>query len=313
MAKKSTKHQNAWSEWRLPEWVRSPQWLKHPRVARWTAASGLVVLVLVLAAKGLAGLEAHVHGLPKYDKHVLAIEWLNLPELLRRPDNRHILDSIKNRIQLQPTDRILDPDLAARVGRSLSDPSIGWVKSVDRVTIRPDGVITVRCTFREPAAYVQHGDACYLVDPDGVLLPGWYRPEDCATSKLLLIAGVQQPPPPVGLPWGGDDLRSGLRLAGLIADRTFRNQVDRIIVANYEGRIDRKRPQIELATDRPGSRVWWGQPPNLEDGTETTVGQKLALLDWLFHEYGRIDLDRSYVDIRTHPNSVSIARTHKPS
>lgn len=313
MAKKSNKKAVLPFEFKAPEWLRDPQWLRHPRTARVLAWSGLLVLALFGTSKGLAYLENHVHGLDKYDKLVLAIEWQDLPELLRRPDNRHILESLQARINLRPTDRLLDPGLAERVGKSLSDPSIGWVKSVDRVLIRPDGVLAIRCTFREPVAYVQHNDACYLVDGEGVLLPGWYRLEDCATSKLLLISGVKDAPPTVGHRWPGQDLQSGLKLAGLIGHRAFRNQVDRIIVTNYDGRVDRKRPYIELATNRAGSRIWWGQPPSQEDGTETTAEQKLALLDWLFQEHGRIDLNRAYVDIRTHPNSVSIAKKSNPS
>jgi hypothetical protein len=313
LAKKSKNKAVIPFDFKPPEWLRNPQWLRHPRTARVVAYSGFFALGVFGASYLLDRLEVHVHGMPKYDKFVLAIEWQDLPELLRRPDNRHILESLQTRIDLRTTDRILDPDLARRVGESLSEPSIGWVKSVDRVTVQPDGVLAIKCTFREPVAYVQHDDACYLVDRDGVLLPGWYRTEDCSTSKLLLITGVKQKPPTVGYPWIGSDLQSGLKLAGLISGRSFRNQVDRIIVTNYEGRLDRKRPYIELATDRAGSRIWWGQPPNQEDGTETTADQKLALLDWLFHEHGRIDLNRAYVDVRTHPNSVSIAKNPKPS
>lgn len=297
----------------MPEWLSNPMWLRHPRTARVVAYAGLFVLAAFCTTRVLGYLENHVHGMAKYDKFVLAIEWQDLPDFLRRPDNRHILDSIQSRIDLRPTDRILDAGLAARVGGSLAEPSIGWVRSVDRVTVRPDGTVAIKCTFREPAAYVQHGEACYLVDQDGFLLPGWYRPEDCTTSKLLLISGVKQTPPSVGHQWIGDDLQSGLRLAGLISGRAFRDQVDRIIVSNYSGRVDRKRPGIELATTRPGSRIWWGLAPNQENGTETTTEQKLALLDWLYREHGRIDLNRAYVDVRTHPTSVSIAKEHKSS
>lgn len=313
MAKKKDKPAGFLSEFKLPQWTQAAEWLKHPRAGRYMALAGLLVVTAVATTRGLAYLDAHVHSLPKYDQFVTAVEWQDLPDLLRRPENRHILESVKNRIALSPTDKILDPTLAERVGRSLVDPSIGWVKSVEQVTVRPDGIVAVKCRFREPAAYVQHGEACYLVDATGFRLPGWYNVEDCATSRLLLIAGVVKPPPEIGYRWHGDDLQAGLRLAELVAGRTFRDQVDRIIVTNYEGRVDRKRPQIEIATNRAGSRIWWGQPPKLEDGTETTVDQKLALLDWLYHEHGRIDLNRAYVDIRTHPNSVSIAKAHNPT
>lgn len=278
------------------------------------AFAGLAAFTVFLTSWGLTQLEQHVHGLERYDKSVVAIEWQDLPDFLRATDNRHILDYVRSRIDLRTNDRILDPQLAERIGASLMRdeppkyPAIGWVKSVDRVVVRPDGVVSIKCQFREPKAFIQHGAICYLVDDEGAVLPGTYSPEDCATSKLLLISGVRNSPPSIGRIWPGDDIKSGLKLASLIADRKFRNQVDRIILTNFDGRVDRKRPHIELATNRPGSRVWWGLPPSREDGTETTTDQKLALLDLLYQEYGRIDLGRAYVDIRTHPNSVSIAK-----
>lgn len=273
----------------------------------WRAA--LLTVSTAIAASGvglgLTALERRVHALPR-TRRVLALQWDRLPDWLKLPENQHILETLADRVRLGPNDRLLDRSLARRIGTALADPSVGWIKRVDRVTIQPNGVVRIRCRFRRPTAWVRRGSQCYLVDAESVRLPGRYAVSECSKSALLMISGVRLPPPEVGHLWPGADLSSGLKLAALISGRSFRDQIDRIIVANQDGRIDRNRPHIELATDRPGARIWWGRPPEEEYGTEITARQKLTLLEMLHRRWGRIDLNRAYVDIRTYPDSVSL-------
>ncbi|MBN2561097.1 MAG: hypothetical protein JXQ75_09225 [Phycisphaerae bacterium] len=272
-------------------------------------ATATCVLVIAICA-GLGRLENKVHGLAQYDRE-LALEWVNLPDWLALPDNRHILERLTRQVDLRRDDRLLDPELAERLGRALSAPEVGWVKSVDRVVIRPDGVVAVRCQFRRPAAWVRHGKFCYLVDEDGVCLPGRYGVADCEDSSLMMIEGVAMAPPDVGHVWRGAELSTGLKLVSLLAGRPFRHQVTRVIVENHDGRLDRSRPHIELATDRQGSRVWWGRPPDEEFGTEITAAQKITLLETLYKQWGRIDMNRPYVNIMTWPDRIAMPATQR--
>ena len=269
----------------------------------WQAvALGLTLAVIIF---GLVRLNDYVHRMNTYDRP-LTLEWVDLPDWLRMPDNRHVLDNLVRVVDLQPTDRLLDPHLAERIGSALSAPEVGWVRSVDRVRIRPTGVVTIKCQFRRPAAWVRHGKYCYLLDHEGTRLPGSYEVENCRASALLMIEGVANAPPPVGRHWPGADLASGLRLAALLVDKPFRHQIGSIIVANHDGRRDRSRPHIELATDRKGSRIWWGRPPEEDFGTEITASQKLLLLETIYRQWGRIDMNRSYVNIMTWPDRVAM-------
>lgn len=269
----------------------------------WQAvALGLSLSVVVF---GLVRLNDYVHRMPAYDRPLM-LEWAELPEWLAMAENRHVLDSLVRVVDLQPTDRLLDGQLAERIGSALASPEIGWVKSVDRVRIEPTGVVAIKCQFRRPTAWVRHGKYCYLVDGEGVRLPGSYEVEDCRASALLMIEGVAAAPPAVGLPWIGADLVSGLHLSALLVDKPFRHQIGSVIVSNYQGRRDRSRPHIELATDRKGSRIWWGRPPEEDFGTEITASQKLLLLETIYRQWGRIDMNRSYVNIMTWPDRVAM-------
>lgn len=278
------------------------------RGAAWTA---MVVVVGVGVCLGFGRLAEQVHALDRFDRELI-LEWTDLPQWLRLFDNRHILERLSERVELRSEDRLRDPELAERIGLALSAPDVGWIKSVDRVVVRPDNVVSVRCRFRSPSAWVRRGRYCYLVDNERVRLPGRYDPDDCAGGNLLIIDGVRQQAPEVGEAWGGADLAAGLRTAALLTGKPFHPQITSVIVENYDGRLDRSRPHVELATDRPGSRVWWGRPPDEEFGTEITAAQKLTLLQTLYEQYGRIDLGQPYVSIMTWPDRIGVPAPPAP-
>lgn len=261
----------------------------------------------VLAIVGFARLDRYVHGLERYDRS-LVLKWIDLPEWLRVTENRHVLDSLARRIDLRPTDDMLDRRLSERIGRALSDPGIGWIKAVDRVRVEPDGAVSIKCRFRTPAAWVRRGAFCYLIDEASIRLPGKYEAAHCVGTALGMIEGAAAPPPAVGVAWPGDDLAAGLRLSALLDGKPFRHQIRSVIVANYRGRLDRAKPHLELATDRNGSRVWWGRPPDEENGTEISAAQKLILLETMYRQTGRIDMNGPgpYVNIMTWPDRVAM-------
>lgn len=283
----------------------------HSALAAWPAKRWikLVLILLIPLAVGwsLSRLENRVHAFAAYDRP-LSLKWVELPPWLRLPENRHVLDSLARTLDLQSTDRMLDRSLAERLGTALADPGIGWVKSVDRVRIDPSGEVTIKCHFRMPAAWVQHRKVGYLVDAEGVRLPGRYDISDCRSTAMLVIEGVTGSPPEIGAPWPGDDLAGALNLVSLLDGKPFRHQITSVHVGNYRGRRDRSRPHIELATDLPGSRIWWGRPPGEDVGTEISADQKLILLETLYRQSGRIDMNRSYVDIMTWPDRVAMPK-----
>ncbi len=271
-----------------------------------TALTVTAVGVGVMVA--MRRLESHVHALTHFDRVQLWVEWEACPPFLQNADNIHILRSLEHEIALTASDTILDEGLAMRVATALSRPDIGWVKRIERVVVRPDGRISILCDFREPTAYIAMGSRCFLVDSEGVRLPGEYAPEECELSRMLTIRGVEALEPMVGDMWTGEDVVAGLRLVTMLERQPFRDQVASINVENFNGRISRNQPHLVLATNRPGSRIWWGRPPDQEQGIENTARQKLALLQQLYSEYGRIDINQPYIDVRTYPNSVTMPR-----
>lgn len=272
--------------------------------SRWVKLAACVVIPVIVIV-GFGRMERHVHGLARYDR-ALMLKWEDLPPWLRLSDNRHILDALAREVNLRSTDRLLDRSLAERLGASLAGPGVGWVRAVERVRVEPSGEVSIKCRFRTPTAWVVHRGQGYLVDEEGVRLPGTYDLGDIRCGSLVVVEGVAAAPPAVGEPWLGVDLASALRLSGLIDGKPFRHQICSIIVTNHGGRGDRSRPHIELGTDLGESRIWWGRPPGEEFGTEITAAQKLTLLETMYRQWGRIDMNRAYVNIMTWPDRVAM-------
>jgi hypothetical protein len=262
-------------------------------------------VVCAAVCLGFDRLDQRVRQMPKFDRS-LVLRWEDLPDWLQLSDNRRILEDLTKRVPLCRSDRATDASLAERLGKALADPSVGWIKSVDRISVRPNAVVSIKCQFRRPAAWIREGRFCYLTDREGHRLPGRYHVEECSGGALLMIEGVDAAAPEIGQVWRGGDLAAGLKLVDLLADKPFRSQVAGIDVSNHDGRRDRNRPHLELVTDRDGSRVWWGRPPGEEFGTEILAAQKLVLLETLYRQHGRIDMNRAYVNIMTWPDRIAM-------
>jgi len=201
-----------------------------------------------------------------------------------------------------------DHDLLVRtVARLKKNPWISEVKQVRRVYgEKPGDTLEVDCDYRAPIALVKWGQAYWLVDNDGYLLPEKYT--DANLDKIVVgrdnrttirvIEGVRQPPPEAGRRWAGADLAAGLDLVKLFYGKLFLDEVTGVDVTNYGGRIRRSDPQLVLDT-RYGTQVWWGRPLNTKDFfVEVSAARKLEILRAVVQKDGRIDANRSYLDVR---------------
>lgn len=294
-------------------WVSSLDRAGRARILRIASIVAGVAILLAVVHAGLARVESRVHALPRYDRP-LSLEWMNLPDWMRLDCNRHIVERLTARAGLNLNDRLLDNTLAERIGRNLSDPAIGWIRQVDRVVVGPDGRIALFCQFRRPTAWVRSGNRCYLVDSEGVLLPDSYAPAATRESGLFTLAGVEKNKPDhPGVVWPGDDVQAGLKTITLVEGRSFSRQITAIDVSNFGGRKAPHHAHIELVTDRAGSRIRWGRAPGSEDGMEIAASQKIALLEALYRNSGRVDLNQTYVDVTTGANMARVPRNEATS
>ena len=312
MARKRIKtNSNFWTA--LSERMAAIDTVIRRRVVTFVLAVAGGIVLACAAIWSFGRLEAQVHNLPNYDKPLVLDFEDALPDWLRADYNRHILDRIIRQAGLRDSDRLLDPTLAERIGKNLAAPGFGWIESVERVAVQPDGRITIKCHYRRPRAAVRVGNVAFLIDDKGVRLPDRYEVADCRQAGMLLLSGVRQTPPKIGEVWSGEDLAAGLKLAALLETRPYGKQIAQISLQNYDGRRDARRPHFELIMDRGASRILWGRAPGDEKGMEITATQKLALLDSLYRQYGRIDMNREYVDVRNWTDRVQMPAESRPT
>lgn len=290
---------------RIRAWIDrlDPHW---PATIRGIAGrAGFAAATVILVIVGMRVLERFVGTLPPYTRP-LTLQWENLPDWLRAKANGHVLDELTEACGLTFDDHMLDAHLAERIGQRLSAPGLAWVRRVERIEVRSGGIVAVSASFRRPAAWVRRGDACYLIADDGVRLNGRYSRASVAGSAMIVLDGVRGPVPAVGSAWDDPDVRAGLRLVQACATRAFRDQIASIRMQRVVGRDSTATTQFELVTDRGQSTICWGRPPGHEDGCEISAEQKLALLESLYRQSGRIDMHCDHVNITTWPDRVAL-------
>lgn len=225
----------------------------------------------------------------------------------------------------------LDDRVLAEIAKIYTDHpgefNNGWVKqikSVRRVEVPVAGQkiadgsrirILIEAEFRQPTAFVEQGGNYYLVDHDGVLLPGVYSAADRrGVVGLITIRNARGAlPARVGEVWNldqaakrcGGDAAAGIELAELLSGKNFTTQISAINLENMDGRSDALGPWIKLETIFPQvndpnrlTEIHWGRPVGEEKVVEIKATAKVKALQGLYTQFGRIDAGRPYVDIR---------------
>ncbi|MDP6380936.1 MAG: hypothetical protein QF662_06290, partial [Phycisphaerae bacterium] len=179
-----------------------------------------------------------------------------------------------------------------------------WVKEVLRIEKRyPDprrwqSPIEVHLRFRRPIAFIELSGRFYLVDGEGIRLPGVYDRPRLGAEEMFVITGVRTRPPGPGRKWDAKSLRCGLTVASALRSRRVPFRLARIDVGNIGGRRDARLSEIAVYTGQD-TRIDWGKPPSRRaDILDKPLADKIAYLDYVYRQFGgRIDDDLVYVDI----------------
>lgn len=249
---------------------------------------------------GFSRLDESVSRLPMYQMTSESLRLVEGPPWMTPA----ILADLDIRDQLPQRFSLLAPDICGRVARAYEQ--VVWVERVERVEKRDPRVspdeppLEVQLKFRRPVAFVEGNRGAYLVDAQGVRLPGVYpeapRLGDCT---LLVIRGVNSAPPTPGHAWLGGSVLAGVRVAEAVAPQQEVYRVTTIDVANYGGRRDPRDTEIALYT-KNGTRIKWGKAPSPEAEMlqEKSLAEKVAYLNYVYERLGwRVDGVIDYIDV----------------
>ena len=292
-----------------------------------------IALVAVLAAigGGFTIARQHVERRFVYPSHPPKVVLTNKPAWMSEFLTNQIIAAV------QPTTAHSAMDHQLLVDRTDLLRANPWVKSVKQVRRAyhegPGDVIEIECEWRTPAALVQWRDHYWLVDSDGVKLPerfdGRQLPLLVYTTdrqvNLRVIEGVLTGPPGAGEIWRGEELIAGIELAAVLAGQPWANEIERVNVANFGGRLNPAAvpgghpggketggataptsggpttpadPQLTLIT-RYNTEIRWGRPISEKDFfVEVPWQRKVARLEQIWKRYGRVDAGAAYVELR---------------
>lgn len=206
-----------------------------------------------------------------------------------------------------------------------------WIRKVHGVrrtfTYKPGDTLEIDCEYRAPAALVKWGAFYWLVDENGIRLSDRFTEADVPNlqfspdgrTRIRVIEGVRHTVPHMaGEQWPGEDLTAGLRMLNYLFDRPYTDQILKVSVANLDGRVDAKSPQVVLWT-KFNTQIWWGRPPSENDVDafiEVSTARKLNYLRLAFEQFGRVDGKHQCLDIRfdrvTYPSEEDASQVAPP-
>lgn len=281
-----------------------------------------VVAVLLLAGVvGFKYLKRYVDRRVVFYDHPPRIVLKNKPAWM----SDYLADQIISSAKPLGAHSTFDHQLLVDVGDCLKNNA--WIRDVKQVrrayTKQPGDTIEVDCDYRAPLALVHWKDYYWMVDSEGVKLPEQFTEKQLPQvvygrdNKLQfrVIEGVHNPPVESGQNWPGEDLVAALELARYLYGQPYADEVAAIDVSNFAGRESAKDAQLVLVTKR-GSEIRWGRPVKAKDFfVEVSVAQKLSYMERVWKQYGRVDANQPWIDIRfdkiTYPSAT--AGTEGPS
>jgi hypothetical protein len=230
-----------------------------------------------------------------------------------------LAEEIKRMARPAGTHSAFDHQLLVDIDRILcSSPWIRQVRAVRReFENEPGDTIEIDCDYRAPVALVRWKDYFWLVDGEGVKLPAQFKLEQLPgiihgadkRMNIRIIEGVAQPPVESGHKWPGDDLQAGLDLVKLLFGQQYTEEIIKVDVANFGGRINVKEAQLALGT-LYDTQIRWGRPVKANDFfVEVATQRKLDALKHVYEQYNRVDAGQQWIDIRfdkiTYPSMVA--------
>lgn len=236
------------------------------------------IALLVLAIWAMCRLEGYALDNGRQQAQILQIRFTDQPDWMPAQLARTIAGTL-----IEQDDQYQDDDLTQFAYQRASQNA--WVKQVELVKKYrgKDGqpVVELSCRFRKPMAIVKWNNDLVYVDADGVRLPDspqcpqvpkWeasvadpsgmvtrrerfidaasvpqgVRPWRIPYITILLHGQLDPRTPEVGEPWGSPALLDGLRLAELLYQKPYSQQITRIDVRNFDGRESRNLEHLGI-------------------------------------------------------------------
>jgi|GEM_PF-3002299 len=197
---------------------------------------------------------------------------------------------------------LLDSQASSKIAAALA--ANPWVKEVKSVVRDFPNRIRAEVKLRDPAAFVLRDGKFYVVDGEGIRLPGEYSSTGETGLNLLMVVYVRSAPPAAGKVWDDPAVAEGTKVARVLKAHWDVAKAARIVAidtSNIGGRRTPRESEITLITaDR--TLIYWGRGVDFPGATELSAERKIENLKAVLKQEGTL-ADKEYVDLRF-PNPV---------
>jgi len=264
-----------------------------------------VICLFATAGMGVALLERYVNSSVPVSQRVGALELIGVPGWV----NRQLEERICEAAAAGGEELKLDTDAA----RSVHDNLATRVHWLDKIKVRTTyDSIRVEAVWRRPIALIKMGlNKCY-VDSNLTVLD--YIP--ISELPIVRVTGLSAVPPlpEAGQSWNEPDLSAAVdilvrldRMDRLVTpDKPLLAEIDRIDVANYNGRQDKRAGHVILYAKEGVEIIWGAEYGKWQRHLESTDKQKIAKLYQHYKEYGTLLAGVKYINLRDPQDDIPL-------
>lgn len=180
-----------------------------------------------------------------------------------------------------------------RLGGTLA--TSGWFNGVPTIERHENGKVVVKGNWRVPAAVVRLDDKDHLISWDAKPMPVIY---DQALSGMRVISGAAEGPARSAdgttdftKVWPGEDVEAAVELLALLVQQPYAAQIAGVDVSMYASK------KWLIIDTTMGTRIVWGGRPSKPLNGECATNFKLAKIEKLRREVGRIDAGVGAIEV----------------
>jgi hypothetical protein len=256
----------------------------------------------------LGGITVGLLYLEKYNKHhapipekEVQIEFqLQLAEGAPAWVNSQLREKVMRTARGNGRNLIIDENAAGQIHKNIIE-NIAWLDDV-KVKATFDSLY-IEGRWRKPVGLIKTANQIFYIDAEQVVLDFIPMPD----LTIVEITGISSPTkiPPLGQVLPGDDLAAAIKLLQKLermdkietSQKPLLSEIDRIDVSNYEGRKNKRLPQILLYTKDDTKIIWGAEIGKWQQHLESTDEQKMAKLYNYYKEYGTLSGHAKYINL----------------
>jgi hypothetical protein len=244
--------------------------------ARWTATIAVLGMLAVAGKYSWNTFATSIRTQPRYLVTADSIEIPQPPAWIRRDIKREVLQDAG----LTGTLSILDDRAQLHERLHQAFRFHPWVRSVERIELKPPATVEVALAYRKPIAAVesasQEQTQLLVLDGDLVRLPEMDLTE-AEKRYLPRIHGITNRPL-VGETWSDERVTGAVQLITALGDAWTRLYLVDVIPSESPEVTKQNRFYVYDLVTTGGTRIVWGAAPGQEPPGETPFAEKLKQL-----------------------------------